>query len=1169
VPVVVAGDDDWHLRWRTDPNHISKTLKARDLWRQIADAAWQCADPGLQFDTTINDWHTSPEGGRINASNPCVTGDTLVATTSGQRRIAELVGGVAEVVAADGQSSLVTRIFPTGIKPVYRLRTRAGYSLRLTADHRVMTSNRGDVPAGELRAGDKLLLRGAGFGSRTLGQEVAEVLGAAVGDGCQTGEQGHVFITVGKNEAALAEKLLDGLSGIAATSTDGRARRARGVVETPTSLRVGTSAAPVKALVARYTVIDRGAAEKRFTDEVYALDRGSQAALLRGLFTTDGTVADYGEKSQYVSLDSTSLSLLEQVQLMLLSFGIKTKLYRERLAAGLQELPGGVFQRQAMHSLRISRSSRLRFEQEIGFMPESHKAAQLAAMNSRVGVYQDRLEDEFASLEYVGEEPVYDLTEPRTNHFVANGLVVHNCSEYMFLDNTACNLASLNLLKFLDQETGEFDVAAYKHAVRLWTIVLEISVLMAQFPSEEIARLSFDYRTLGLGYANLGTVLMLLGMPYDSDQARAYAGAVTALMTGESYAASAELASHLGAFPGFAANREHMLRVIRNHRRAIYDAPAEAYESLSVLPMPVKADLVPGYLLDAARESWDRALAEGERHGYRNAQTTLLAPTGTIGLLMDCDTTGVEPDFALVKFKKLAGGGYFKIANQSIDPALRNLGYSPEERQAILRHVLGTMTLEGAPHVNRDSLRAKGFTDADLDKIEAALPGVFELGFAFNVWTLGEEALARVEISAEQASQPGFDLLRALGFSHLQIDEANEVICGTMTVEGAPHLRVEHLPVFDCANKCGKTGTRFIHHLGHITMMSAAQSFLSGAISKTINMPHEATVEDVLEAYEQSWRYGLKAMALYRDGSKLSQPLSARSDAKSGADAKADEDEIAERIAEATTKAVEEALAVARAEWEKEKERPAVTAKAAPAVPGKPVRRRLPARRSGFTQEARVAGNKVFLRTGEYEDGALGEIFIDMHKEGAAFRSMINCFAIAISKGLQYGVPLEEFVETFTFTRFEPQGMVTGHPNIKMATSIIDYVFRVLGLEYLGRTDLAQVPPDLDEAGPEELQAGSAEAAAPPAPTAQATAPAKTAAPVRPKPARNGNGHSHGAEAHDPAALYEQTAAVSVLTAHLSELMGDAPFCDVCGHITVRNGACYKCLNCGNSLGCS
>ncbi|MGH2617731.1 MAG: adenosylcobalamin-dependent ribonucleoside-diphosphate reductase, partial [Thermomicrobiales bacterium] len=422
------------------------------------------------------------------------------------------------------------------------------------------------------------------------------------------------------------------------------------------------------------------------------------------------------------------------------------------------------------------------------------------------------------------------------------------CSEYMFIDNTACNLASLNLMKFLDEETGTFDVDAFRHAVRLWTIVLEISVLMAQFPSEEIARLSYEYRTLGLGYANLGTVLMLLGMPYDSEQARAYAGAVTALMTGESYAASAELASHLGPFPGFGANREHMLRVIRNHRRAAHEAAPEEYEGLSVLPMPVAADLTPSYLLQAARDSWDRALAEGGRHGYRNAQTTLLAPTGTIGLLMDCDTTGVEPDFALVKFKKLAGGGYFKIANQSIEPALRNLGYGDEERHAILQYVLGTMTLDGAPHINRESLRTRGLLDSDLDQIEAALPGVFELGFAFNLWTLGEDALARVGVSASEAGAPGFDLLRKLGFSQSQIAEANEAICGTMTVEGAPYLREEHLAVFDCANKCGKIGTRFIHHMGHITMMSAAQSFLSGAISKTINMPNEASVDDVLEA---------------------------------------------------------------------------------------------------------------------------------------------------------------------------------------------------------------------------------------------------------------------------------------------------------------------------------
>ncbi len=741
------------------------------------------------------------------------------------------------------------------------------------------------------------------------------------------------------------------------------------------------------------------------------------------------------------------------------------------------------------------------------------------------------------------------------------------CSEYMFLDNTACNLASLNLLKFLDVETGQFDVEAFRHAVRLWTIVLEISVLMAQFPSEEIARLSYDYRTLGLGYANLGTVLMLLGMPYDSEQARAYAGALTALMTGESYAASAEMARHLGPFPGFAVNREHMLRVIRNHRRAAYDAPAEEYEQLSVLPMAIAADRVSRDLLEAARESWDRALADGERFGYRNAQTTLLAPTGTIGLLMDCDTTGVEPDFALVKFKKLAGGGYFKIANQSIEPALRNLGYAAEEREAILHHVLGSMTLDGAPHINRGSLRERGFTDADIDTIERALPGVFELGFAFNVWTLGEEALARAGISGEKASEPGFDLLKALGFSQRQIDEANEIVCGTMTVEGAPFLRAEHLAVFDCANKCGKTGTRFIHHLGHIKMMSAAQSFLSGAISKTINMPHEATVDDVLDAYEQSWRFGLKAMALYRDGSKLSQPLSARSDTATLANAEESDAAIERRVEEATTAAVADALAAARAEWERERS----AAQTAAATASAPKRRRLPARRSGFTQEARVAGNKVFLRTGEYEDGALGEIFIDMHKEGAAFRSMINCFAIAISKGLQYGVPLEEFVETFTFTRFEPQGMVTGHPNIKMATSIIDYVFRVLGLEYLDRTDLTQVPPDLDEAGPEELQASGGElSGAPASPTAAAVAPTPAAVSSPSPTTRNGNGHhAQSVESGRATALLETTQAMDVMTAHLSEMMGDAPFCDVCGHITIRNGACYKCLNCGNSLGCS
>ncbi|MDI3340933.1 MAG: vitamin B12-dependent ribonucleotide reductase [Sphaerobacter sp.] len=714
------------------------------------------------------------------------------------------------------------------------------------------------------------------------------------------------------------------------------------------------------------------------------------------------------------------------------------------------------------------------------------------------------------------------------------------CSEYMFLDDTACNLASLNLMKFYDVERRTFDIERFRHAVRLWTIVLEISVLMAQFPSEAIARKSYEFRTLGLGYANLGSLLMTMGLPYDSDRARAIAAAVTAIMTGEAYAASAELASVLGPFPGFAANREHMLRVIRNHRRAAYNAHPGEYEGLSITPVGLDPAHCPADLLQAARAAWDRALELGERYGYRNAQTTLLAPTGTIGLLMDCDTTGVEPDFALVKFKKLAGGGYFKIANQSIAPALRALGYTPEQVEDILRYVLGTLSFDGAPHINRASLAAKGLTDDDIARLEQALPTVFELSYAFTPWTLGEEAMRRLGFTPEQWQQPGFNLLRELGFTPQQIAEANDVICGMQTVEGAPHLKPEHLPVFDCANKCGKHGQRFIHHMGHIRMMAAVQPFLSGAISKTINMPHEVTVEDIEEAYMASWRLGLKAMALYRDGSKLSQPLS-----------------TANKPAQPAAAAAESATATPE---------PQIV------YVERPKRRPLPAKRRGFTQEGRVAGHKIYLRTGEYEDGTLGEIFIDMHKEGAAFRSLMNCFAIAVSKGLQYGVPLEEFVDTFTFQRFEPQGLVEGHPYIKMATSIIDYVFRVLGYEYLGRTDFVQVQPPIHGDDAEALGEGDdAEASRPEASPAPQPAVASATPPAAPNgaPPKTTNGHSVTAAALASLVAVAQAPMDGGLSEHLSQMMGDAPFCDVCGHITVRNGACYKCLNCGNSLGCS
>jgi ribonucleoside-diphosphate reductase alpha chain len=603
------------------------------------------------------------------------------------------------------------------------------------------------------------------------------------------------------------------------------------------------------------------------------------------------------------------------------------------------------------------------------------------------------------------------------------------CSEYMFLDDTACNLASINLGKF-QREDGTFDIDGFRHACRLWTIVLEISVLMASFPSASIADKSYRFRTLGLGYANLGTILMRSGIPYASDDAYGICGAITAILTAESYATSAEMAAELGAFPNYDKNKDAMLRVIRNHRRAAYDCPSEEYEGLSTVPKGIDPRYCPPALVTAARESWDRALELGEEHGYRNAQTTVVAPTGTIGLVMDCDTTGVEPDFALVKFKKLAGGGYFKIINQSLPPALRKLGYAPAEIDDIVAYTVGRRTLAGAPEINHETLMARGFDDAALQKIEGALDSAFEIGFVFNKSILGEAFCKdTLELTDEQLSDWRFSMLKHLGFTQEQLATCNDWVCGTMTIEGAPHLRQEHLPVFDCANRCGRKGSRFIPFDAHIHMMSAAQPFISGAISKTINMPNDASVEDVEDAYMMAWQGMIKAVALYRDGSKLSQPLHAAIEDGAGAaeEAPASVVQAAERI---TERIVHRYIAQ---------------------------RRRLPNRRGGYTQKAVVGGHKVYLRTGEYQDGTIGEIFLDMHKEGAAFRSLMNCFAIAVSLGLQHGVPLEEFVDAFVFTRFEPNGMVQGHSNIKMVTSVIDYVFRELAISYLDRTDLCQV----------------------------------------------------------------------------------------------------------------
>jgi len=753
------------------------------------------------------------------------------------------------------------------------------------------------------------------------------------------------------------------------------------------------------------------------------------------------------------------------------------------------------------------------------------------------------------------------------------------CSEYMFLDNTACNLASLNLAKFFDSETGVLDVDSYRQGVRLWTVVLEVSVLMAQFPSKEIAQGSYDFRALGLGYANLGSVLMMAGMPYESEEAYAFAGCVSAIMTAEAYRTSAEMAKFMGPFPKFELNRADMLRVIRNHRRAAFNAEAHEYEKLTVAPVGIKPEHAPAYLLTNARELWNEALSMGEKYGFRNAQTTLLAPTGTIGLLMDCATTGVEPDFALVKFKKLAGGGYFRIVNESVPSALKALNYTEKQVEEILNYARGTADITNAPHINSTSLKAKGFNDGDLQKINNALKGAFDIKFVFNVWNLGEDCLKRVGLSAEIYNDSNFNMLRALGFTDAQIEEANEYVCGSMTLEGAPHLKKEHYQVFDCANRCGKKGERFIHYMGHIKMMASAQPFLSGAISKTINMPNEATIDDVKKAYDESWKLALKAVALYRDGCKLSQPLATstkkteekkenKEEVVSGKEVNETAEKVEEKVNPIIKQALSEAddisLAIRHASEilsnHVQASPPMDSYRKDGTIMEKRVylhgeKRVLPAKRGGITVAAKIAGkHQLWLRTGEYPDGRLAEIFIDMYKEGSAFSSMLNMFAISISMGLQYGVPLEKYVDNFTFTRFEPAGM-TDHPNVKLCTSVIDFVFRVLGMEYLGRTDFVQVKPTGIQKNKFENIARLAETG-----SGQESM-------VLPKLEERKTEEVVG-QAELPV-VSEKPQAKNAADSALSEMMGDAPACPTCGHITVRNGSCYKCLNCGDSLGCS
>ena len=726
----------------------------------------------------------------------------------------------------------------------------------------------------------------------------------------------------------------------------------------------------------------------------------------------------------------------------------------------------------------------------------------------------------------------------------------------MFLDDTACNLASLNLMTFHDDAKG-FDAKAFAHAVRLWTMVLEISVTMAQFPSERIAELSYRFRTLGLGYANLGGLLMAAGLGYDSDKGRALCAAITALMTGTAYKVSAEMAGELGPFPGFERNRDAALRVLRNHARAAR-SETDGYEALTVRPVPLDAANCPqSGLVAAARESWSAALDLAEANGLRNAQVSVIAPTGTIGLVMDCDTTGIEPDFALVKFKKLAGGGYFKIINRMVPAALKTLGYRPGEIEDVVRYAVGHGTLQGAPGVDHAKLKAKGFTDEALAKLEKALPAAFDVKFVFNRFAFGDAfCRERLHLSEAQINDPKLDMLAALGFSRAEIEAANLYCCGAMTVEGAPHLKAEHLPVFDCANPCGRKGRRYLSTRSHIGMMAAAQPFISGAISKTINMPASASVEDCGGAYEEGHRLGLKALALYRDGSKLSQPLSSMM----LDDIPDDEEEMqASREAAQVQRIVE------------------VTERVVERIIGE--RRKLPQRRKGYTQKAIVGGHKVYLRTGEYQDGKLGEIFIDMHKEGAAFRSLMNSFAISVSIALQYGVPLEEYVEAFSYTRFDPSGVVQGNDTIKMATSVLDYIFRELAVSYLGRNDLANVDPSEarhDAIGTGVKEGDLSENVAQLASSGfvrgnlrlLAGGVASELAEREPSTAAMLFTGTEGATTAAPTSSVRDGRKQQAEMARLQGYVGDP--CGTCGNFTlVRNGTCLKCDTCGSTTGCS
>lgn len=947
----------WNLISRFN-GKILKTIQAKDLWDKISYAAWSCADPGIQFRTTINAWNTCKNDGDIVSSNPCVTGDTLISTSSGLQRIADIVGSSIEIFSAGGKLRKVSRIIKTGKKDVYCITTASGYSLLATEDHLILT-NHGDVAVKDLTSKHELLLGPVGFGDISLDNEQAFALGIS----------------------------------------------AIGVHPNNISIEISNS-------ISSY-IMDEGCNRKRFADKIFSLNRDSIKTIIRGIFTD----VDYKDKSQYISLESSSKDLLRQVQILLLGFGIKSKI--NNLLSDHYSLQEHL--NKDMHSLRISRSSRTIFEKEIGLSDRNVKLYTTSE-------YKDKMSDRVKNVEYVGKEDVYDLTEPIEGHFVANGIVVHNCSEYFFLNNTCCNLLSMRISKFYNSSRQKFDTKKMEHVCRLSTLALEASVEASLVATKDLALGNYNYRPVGLGYADIGSLLMSMGIPYDSDEALGWIGCLTSMMTGAAYLTSAEMAEEKGPFPRYEHNKDSMLCVIRNHRRACYDVDETEFEKLNVKPMAIDADKAPKYILDTCKKIWDAVLENGQKYGFRNAQVTVIAPTGTIGLQMDVDTTGIEPDYSLVKFKKLAGGGYIKIVNDSVSSALRTLGYSIDQVDEVIRYITGSGCFNGCPTINCKSLLERGVPQSIIDVIDKQLLSAFDISFVFNKYTLGEDFCQNVlSLTEDQMNDVHFSYLKAMGYTDDEISIANDYICGKHTVENAPYIKQEHYSIFDCAGKCGKYGTRQIHHFAHIKAMASAQAFISGAISKTINLAKDSTVSDVQSCYMMAHELGLKGVALYRDMSKLSQPLSS----SIGGDAYDDIIDTAIMDLDPINN-INEPLS----------------------------RKRLSKKRFSITHEFSIGGSpdgskkgcKIFFTISEYDDRTPGEIFIHFPDENSFARTSVDIIARLLSLCMQFKVPLEEITDVLRSPIQEPKGFVD-HPNIWHAKSPFDVIGKTLAGTYLNDID--------------------------------------------------------------------------------------------------------------------